>query len=317
MDFFQIVLTLVVLLVACGFLLWKGVRVVPEYERLVVFRLGRLLDRPLGPGVVFVIPLLDRVFRVDLREKFRPVLAQECITKDNAKIEVSFLYYWKVVNPTWTYTQVQDLEAALEGIATGSLRSVIGLFPLDDALAQRERINEELKDKLEEDSQQWGVTVTRLEIREITPPKDIEAAMHRQLAAEREKRALILEAQGARQSSIDRAEGEVRALELLDKTAREVDQKTLHLKYLDALADLGKGQSTKYIFPLEFTQLVKPFVQAMPVSAEQLMELLGTLVDTTSKGKANESEKGQSSGTTSSPLGARIIGDSGDQVASL
>jgi regulator of protease activity HflC (stomatin/prohibitin superfamily) len=221
------------------------------------------------------------------------------------------LFYWKIVNPVWSQTQVQNLEASLEGLATGLLRAVIGLFMLDEALAQREEINEELKDKLEEVSEHWGVMVTTVEIREIVPPKDIQDAMHRQLAAERDRRATVTVAQGQREAAISRAEGEAMALERLYRTAKEVDPKTLQLKYLDALMELGKSNSTKYIFPLEFTQFIRPFAQTIPaggqedsvsssraVTTEEMEMLLKKFAEWFSKGKLSAPELEQTESLT-------------------
>lgn len=181
----------------------------------MIFRLGKCLDKAKGPGSIYIIPFIERAVTEDMRERFHEVSHEACITKDNAKIDVDFLFYWKIVNPVWSQTQVLDLESSLEGLATGLLRAVIGLFMLDEALAQREEINEELKDKLEEVSEHWGVMVTTVEIREIVPPKDIQDAMHRQLAAERDRRATVTMAQGQREAVISRAEGEAMALERL------------------------------------------------------------------------------------------------------
>jgi regulator of protease activity HflC (stomatin/prohibitin superfamily) len=237
-----------------------GIRVITEFERLVIFRLGRCTGSK-GPGLVWVNPLFDRSVPVDLRERFHEVSHEACITKDNAKIDVDFLFYWKVVNPVWSQTRVQNLEASLEGLATGLLRAVIGLFLLDEALAQRERINEELKDELEDVSEHWGVTVTTVEIREIVPPKDIQDAMHRQLAAERDRRAVILEAQGERENAILRAEGQSLALERLYRTAKQIDPKTLQLKDLEALTAIGTSSSTKFVIPIELFRLIRPLFE--------------------------------------------------------
>lgn len=325
------VLVIAVLTVAIFLLIRKGMNIVPEYERLVIFRLGKCIGAQ-GPGLVFVVPLLERAVPVDTRERFHEVSHEACITKDNAKIDVDFLFYWKVVNPVWSQTRVQKLEASLEGLATGLLRAVVGLFPLDDALAQRERINEELKDKLEEVSEHWGVTVTTVEIREIVPPKDIQDAMHRQLAAERDRRAVILEAQGQRENAILRAEGGALALERLYRAAKEIDPKTLQLKYFDALIELGKSNSTKFIFPLEFTQLIKPFVPAVPgtleggdagnsahtITVEEIAELLKTFVGNTIKNPdsgSNIDEREFEVPTSPSDIEARVIPPPDEQAA--
>lgn len=260
------VTTLLILAILFFFFIRAGVKIVSEYDRLVIFRLGKCVGVR-GPGAVFVIPFIDDIVSVDTRERFQEVSHETCITKDNARIDVDFLFYWKVVNPVWSQIRVQNLEESLKRLATGLLRAVIGGFQLDEALDQRERINENFKDKLEEVSEHWGVTVTTVEIREILPPPDIQESMHRQLAAERNRRAKMLDAQGDRDSNILRAEGQAMALERLHRTAKEVDPKTLQLKYLDALTELGKSDSTKFVFPLEFTQFLKPFIQGQDFSA--------------------------------------------------
>jgi regulator of protease activity HflC (stomatin/prohibitin superfamily) len=264
-------------------LLWNGIKVVREYQRLVVFRLGRSTD-PKGPGVVFLIPMIDRAVWVDLREVFLEIPAQTCITKDNAPISIDFLIYWKVVDPQLSVIQVGNFAGAAQGIATTGLRAVIGDIILDDVLAKRDQINQVLRTKLDEVTERWGVKVTTVEIREITPPKDVQEAMTRQMSAERSRRALVTEADGKKQAAITIAEGEKQAAILkaegdrqaailraegfslaLDKifsVAKDVDTNTMSLQYLEALKSLGAGPSTKFVFPMEFTRLLAPFVDA-------------------------------------------------------
>jgi regulator of protease activity HflC (stomatin/prohibitin superfamily) len=234
-------------------------RVVPEYERLVIFRLGRCIGAK-GPGIVLLIPLIDRPITVDVRERYFEVPHETCITKDNAQIDVDFLFYWKIEEPVWSQVRVQNLGESLKGLATGLLRAVIGDISLDQALAEREHINQVLKEKIDEVTEHWGVYVSTVEIREIVPPPEIRDAMHRQMAAERDKRATILQAEGERQAAILRAEGESIALKKIYSIAKQIDEKTLNLKYLETLRNLGASPSTKYVFPLEFTDLIKPFV---------------------------------------------------------
>ena len=259
-----------------------------EYERLVVFRLGRSIGAK-GPGLVFLFPFIDTATKVDLREQFMEVPKQTAITKDNAPILVDFLTYWKVSDPERSVLQVGDFAAASQGIATTTLRAVIGDITLDDVLAQRERINQMLRNKLDEVTERWGVKITAVEIREITPPQEVQEAMNRQMSAERTRRALVTEAEGKRQASITLAEGEktsailraegMKQAAILDaegqkmaqvlraegfaaaltetfKAARNVDANTMLLQYLDAIKTIGSSPSTKYIFPMEFTGLV-------------------------------------------------------------
>ena len=273
------ILGLVLLLVLAIVLVVWVVKVVREYQRLVVFRLGRCVGAK-GPGVVLLIPIVDQPVWVDLREQFLEIPAQACITKDNATISVDFLIYSKVVDAAQSVLNVKNFAGASQGIATTTLRAVIGDIVLDNVLAQREHINELLRKKLDEVTGRWGVKITAVEIREILPPRDIQEAMTRQMSAERNRRAIvteadgkreatilvaegdkqsnILRAEGERQSAILRAEGFSLALDRIYSVAKTVDAKTMSLQYLDTLKSLGAGASTKWIFPLEFESWLRP-----------------------------------------------------------
>ncbi len=272
----------VVIVVLVVLFLGNAIRVVPEYQRLVIFRLGRCIGQK-GPGLVLIIPLVDRPVRVDLRELFLEIPHQTCITKDNAPISIDFLVYWKVVDPALSVVKVQDFAGASQGIATTTLRAVVGDIPLDDVLAKREQINQVLRTKLDEVTERWGVKVTTVEIREIVPPKEVQEAMNKQMAAERNRRAMVteadgrreaavkvaegdkqatvLKAEGDRQAAILRAEGFALALQKVFEVASTVDAKTMSLQYLDALKALGAGPATKLVFPLEFTSLLRPLFE--------------------------------------------------------
>lgn len=274
-------IVIALLLVAAATLVTMAVRIAPEYQRLVVFRLGRLIGAK-GPGLVLLIPFIDRAARVDLRERFFDVPPQTTITEDNAHLSIDFLVYTKIVDAVPSVINVVDYEGASRGIAITTLRAVVGSMVLDHVLAKREAINEALRTKLDEVTNRWGVKVTAVEIREITPPREIQEAMTRQMSAERsrramvteangrrdaevavaegDKRAMILRAEGERQAAILRAEGYAQALERVFAVARGVDSKTMSLQYLDALKALGTGASTKLLVPMEFTNLLRPFV---------------------------------------------------------
>jgi regulator of protease activity HflC (stomatin/prohibitin superfamily) len=274
-------------------LISNAIRIVPEYQRLVVFRLGKVLQKPVGPGLVLLIPVLDRPVRVDLREQVREVPHQTAITKDNAPIGVDFLWYYKVVTPSESVLNVQNFELAAAGIATTTLRAVIGGIPLDEVLSEREHINNMLRTRLDEVTERWGVKVTNVEIREIIPPREVQEAMNRQMTAERIRRALVTESTGTRDAAINvadgdkqsnvlkaegqkqaailqaegerqaqqlRAEGFALALQKIFETARGVDQNTITLQYLETLKRIGDGASTKFIFPLELTSLAQRLV---------------------------------------------------------
>ena len=262
-------------------LLYLSVRVVQQYEKMVVFRLGKTNEALVrGPGLRFLIPIIDRPVKVDVREQFIEVPSQTTITKDNAPINVDFLIYWRISDPLKSVVNVANFSGALQGVATTTLRAVIGDILLDEVLSRREQINEVLRVKLDEVTERWGGKVTTVEIREITPPRDVQDAMNRQLSAERTRRAVITESEGKRQSEINIAEGSKQAaildaegrrqaqildaegfsqaLERIYAAAAGIDQKTMLLQYLEALKALGASPSTKFVIPTEFTRFLEP-----------------------------------------------------------
>src|ERR687887_354198 len=252
-----IVAFLVVVLLVFVYL---SIRVVQQYEKMVVFRLGRTNEQLVRePGLRFLVPIIDRPYKVDLRETLTEVPSQTTITRDNAPINVDFLVYWRIVDPLRSVLAPQRLDSMLLGIASTTLRAVIGDILLDEVLSKREQINEVLRVKLDEVTERWGGKVTTVEIREITPPRDVQEAMNRQLSAERTRRAVITKAEGDRQAAILRAEGFSQALERIFSAAKGVDQKTMALQYLEALKALGASPATKFVIPTEFTRLVEPF----------------------------------------------------------
>ena len=274
------IIAVVVVIALIALVAYLTVRVVNEYDRLVVFRLGRTgPDKVKGPGLVFLIPFVDRPVKLDLREQFIEVPSQTTITKDNAPINIDFLIYWRIVDPMKSIVNVAYFAGALQGISTTTLRAVIGDILLDDVLSKRDQINEVLRAKLDEQTERWGGKVTSVEIREIIPPRDVQDAMNRMLSAERNRRAVITESEGARQSNINVAEGEKQAeilraegkrqaaileaegfsqaLERIFGAARIIDDRTMTLQYLEALKALGASPSTKYILPLELTELAQ------------------------------------------------------------
>ena len=273
-----------------------AIRIVPEYQRLVVFRLGRVLDLK-GPGLVLLIPLVDRGVRVDLRESFFDVPPQTTITEDNAQLSIDFLVYSKVVDALPSVLNVEDYEGAARGLAITTLRAVVGGMVLDDVLAKRERINEALREKLDEVTNRWGVKITAVEIRELTPLPEIQTAMTRQMAAERSRRAtvteadgsrdaavriaegrrqsLILEAEGERQSTILRAEGQSLGLERIVQVARTLESNTMALQYLDVLRALAAAPSTKIVVPAELTNVLSPLLRHTAASTAATAEKAG------------------------------------------
>jgi regulator of protease activity HflC (stomatin/prohibitin superfamily) len=276
-----LVVVVAVILVAVLGLLYLSVRVVQQYEKMVVFRLGQTNESMVRePGLRFLVPIIDKPIKVDLRETLTEVPSQTTITKDNAPINVDFLVYWRIVDPLRSVLAPKRLDSMLLGIASTTLRAVIGDISLDEVLSKREQINEVLRAKLDEQTERWGGKVTTVEIREIIPPRDVQEAMNRQLSAERTRRAVITESEGSRQAAINvaegqkqsnilqaegerqaailRAEGYSEALTRIFGAASSIDQKTMALQYLDALKALGNSPATKFVIPTEFTKLLEP-----------------------------------------------------------
>jgi regulator of protease activity HflC (stomatin/prohibitin superfamily) len=266
----------------------SAIRIVPEYRRLVVFRLGRVIGTK-GPGIVLLIPFVDRATSVDLRELYLEIPHQSAITEDNATISIDFIIFYKVVNAVMSVVEVQYFAGAAQNIAATTLRSVVGDMSLDNVLAKREEMNEVLRVKLDEVTERWGVKITNVEIREIIPPPAVQDAMTRQMSAERTRRAVVTEAEGAKQASITVAEGNKQAailnaegnkqsailnaegnrqsailnaegfslaLAKIFETARGLDANTMSLQYLEALKALGASDSTKFVIPMEFSSLL-------------------------------------------------------------
>ncbi len=277
----------------------QAIKIVREYQRLVVFRLGRVLGTK-GPGLVILIPFIDKAVTVDLREFFLEIPRQDSITKDNAPIAVDFVMFYKVLDPQMSVVQVGNFAGAALNIASTTLRAVIGDIPLDDMLAKRDEINQLLRAKLDEVTERWGVKVTNVEIREIIPPASVQEAMTRQMSAERTRRAVVTEAEGAKQAAITvaegnkeaailnaegskqsniltaegerqaailRAEGFALALQTINQQASLADGKTMQLQYLEALKQLGVSPSTKVIVPMELSGLVSAFTAITEASA--------------------------------------------------
>jgi len=275
-------------------------KIVPEFQRVVRFTLGKYDGAPRGPGWVWIIPFVHQTRTVDLREDVFELQPQTCITKDNAPVTIDMIVFMRVVNPEESVLKVQDYRYAAESIAVTTLRSVVGDISLDDVLAKREQINHVMQAKLDEVTERWGVKVNAVEIREILPPRDIQDAMTRQMSAERSRRAVvtesegtraaaitiaegnrqsailsaegqkqsaILNAEGNRQAAILNAEGFSLALERIFQAARGVDEKTMALQYLDMMKALAGGPSTKWVIPMELTTFVQGFARNLAAAA--------------------------------------------------
>ena len=278
------------------------IKIVRQYERLAVFTLGKFSERSglKGPGLQILVWPIQTTTKIDLREEVIDIPRQTNITSDNAPLDIDFLVFLRPIEheAQKVVLEVINYHQAVIGMATTILRAVVGEMTVDEVLSQRERINDELRVKLDEITGRWGIKVTQVEIKEIEPATDIQAAMNRQLAAERLRRAEVTEAEGKRQASITVAEGEKQAailraegqrqseilsaegdqqasvlraegfstaLDRIYSVAQNIDTKTLSLQYFETLKEMGKGDSTKFIFPMEFTKLLGPFASALSV----------------------------------------------------
>jgi regulator of protease activity HflC (stomatin/prohibitin superfamily) len=263
---------------------------VRDYERVARFRLGKF-EGMMGPGVVIALPIIHQIQKIDTRTTVLDIPRQTNITKDNAPIEIDFLVYLRVdINDAQkAVLEVEDYTSAVVGLATTTLRAVIGEMNLDDVFSQRDKINEVLRTRLDSETERWGIKVTNVEIREIDPPRDIQEAMNRQMTAERIRRAVVLEADGTKQAAITVAEGQkqssilaaegdrqaeilaaegdqqatvlrasgyAEALAAIHKVASGVDANTMTLQYVEALKTLAEGESTKFVLPLELTKML-------------------------------------------------------------
>jgi regulator of protease activity HflC (stomatin/prohibitin superfamily) len=229
------------------------IRILREYERGVVFRLGRLIDPPKGPGVVFLIPIIDRIVKVDLRTITLNIPPQEVITKDNVPARVNAVAYFRTVAPKEAIVQVENYIAATTQIAQTTLRSVLGQHLLDELLSEREKINAILQEIIDEQTAPWGIKVSIVEVKDVEIPASMQRAMARQAEAERERRAKIIN-----------AEGEYQASQRLKDAAIVIEghPTALQLRYLQTLLELGSSQSTTIVFPAPI-DLIKPFVEGV------------------------------------------------------
>jgi regulator of protease activity HflC (stomatin/prohibitin superfamily) len=225
------------------------VRILREYERGVVFRLGRLLEPPKGPGVVFLIPIVDRLVKVDLRTITLNIPPQEVITKDNVPARVNAVAYFRIVDPVAAIIQIENFMVATSQIAQTTLRSVLGQHMLDELLSEREKINAILQGIIDEQTAPWGIKVSIVEVKDVEIPTDMQRAMARQAEAERERRAKVIN-----------AEGEFQAADRLKDAAIVIEEHpiALQLRYLQTLLEIGGSNSSTIIFPAPI-DLIKPF----------------------------------------------------------
>jgi len=292
------IIAIIAVVVVLGALVGLGasVKIVREYQRLVLFRLGRAVGTK-GPGLVFVNPVTDRTSLVDLREQFLEIPHQTAITKDNAPISIDFIIFYKVVDPQMSVLTVQNFAGAALNVASTTLRSVVGDMALDDVLSKREDMNASLRVRLDDVTERWGMKVTSVEVREVNPPPGVQEAMTRQMSAERTRRAAVTEAEGRksaailsaegerqaaitlaegrkeaailaadgeRQSAVLRAEGFSAGLEAIVGVTSVLDDKTMFLQYLETLKQVGSSPSTKLVVPMELTGLLNSVKGLIP-----------------------------------------------------
>jgi regulator of protease activity HflC (stomatin/prohibitin superfamily) len=244
-----IVVVVVVVVILLLFTL-AAVKVAREYERGVVFRLGRLLDPPKGPGLFLLIPIIDRMVKVDLRTITLNIPPQEVITKDNVPARVNAVAYFRIVEPKAAIVQVENFMVATSQIAQTTLRSVLGQHLLDELLSERDKINVILQEIIDEATTPWGIKVARVEVKDVEIPSGMQRAMARQAEAERERRAKVIN-----------AEGEFQASERLKDAALVIEEHpiALQLRYLQTLLELGSSQATTIVFPAPI-DLITPFL---------------------------------------------------------
>ncbi len=245
---------IVIVVIVAIIILFSAIKVFPEYQRGVIFRLGRLIA-PKGPGLFVIIPIVDRVVRVDLRTITMDVPAQEVITKDNVPVKVNAVVYFRVIDPSRSVVQVQNYISATSQIAQTTLRSVVGQSDLDHLLTERDKLNTRLQEIIDEQTDPWGVKVTIVEIKDVEIPSGMQRAMARQAEAERERRAKVIAAEGEYQASEKLSE----AAKVLSKTPA-----SLQLRYLQTLSEIAAEKNSTTIFPVPI-DLIEPFLKRFGV----------------------------------------------------
>jgi len=245
------IIAVVVVVVLLLFVLAASIKVIREYERAIVFRLGRLLPEPKGPGLFFLIPIIDRMVKVDLRTITLMIPPQEVITKDNVPARVNAVCYFRIVDPKAAVVQIENYMVATSQVAQTTLRSVLGQHSLDELLSEREKINTILQGIIDETTAPWGIKVSIVEVKDVEIPSDMQRAMARQAEAERERRAKIIN-----------AEGEFQAAQRLTEAAIVMSENpiALQLRYLQTLLEIGSNNNSTIVFPAPI-DLFKPFIE--------------------------------------------------------
>ena len=245
-----IIAVVVIVVIILIIILSSAIKVFPEYQRGVIFRLGRLSE-PKGPGIFVIIPIVDRVVRIDLRTLTFEVPAQEVITKDNVPAKVNAVAYFRVVDPSRAVVEVQNYISATSQIAQTTLRSVLGQSDLDHLLTERDKLNARLQEIIDEQTEPWGIKVSVVEIKDVEIPTSMQRAMARQAEAERERRAKVIAAEGEYQAS----EKLQQAAEVLSKTPAAIQ-----LRYLQTLAEIATEKNSTILFPIPI-DLIEPFLR--------------------------------------------------------
>ncbi len=256
------IVVVVVLAILLVMFLVSAIRVAREYERGVVFRLGRLLDPPKGPGLFLLIPIVDRMVKVDLRTITLTIPPQEVITKDNVPVRVNAVAYFRIVDPKAAIVQIENFMVATSQIAQTTLRSVLGQHVMDELLSEREKINAILQGIIDEATAPWGIKVSIVEVKDVEIPTGMQRAMARQAEAERERRAKVIN-----------AEGEFQASERLKDAALVIEKHpiALQLRYLQTLLEIGSTNATTIVFPAPI-DLIKPFLASPNSAGEKPLE---------------------------------------------
>jgi regulator of protease activity HflC (stomatin/prohibitin superfamily) len=246
-----VLVVIVVVLALLALIAGASIRVLREYERGVIFRLGRLIDQK-GPGLILLIPIVDRMVRIELRTVTLSIPPQDVITRDNVTARVNAVAYFRVVDPNRAVTEVANFLQATSQIAQTTLRSVLGKADLDTLLAERERLNDALQTIIDQQTEPWGVKVSTVEIKDVEIPATMQHAMARQAEAERSRRAKVIDAEGEAQAA-------TRLADAADVIAR--NPTTLQLRYLQTLRDIGNNQSATIVFPMPL-DLLRPLLEA-------------------------------------------------------
>ena len=246
---------ILIVLVVGAFYLLSSIKILNEYERAVIFRLGKLLDRPKGPGIAVVLAPIDRMARVSLRTIVMDVPSQDIITRDNVSVKVNAVVYFRVIDPRKAIVEVESYHYATSQLAQTTLRSVLGQVELDDLLSARDRLNQQLQQILDQHTEPWGVKVASVEVKQVDLPPDMQRAMARQAEAEREKRAKIVHASGELEASQQLAQA---------ATAMAAEPMTITLRYLQTLTEIASEKNSTIIFPLpiELLNLLKAYSKA-------------------------------------------------------